>query len=172
MGRSGSEDGDDSDYDEFFDDCFPLALGIARRLIGNQTEAEDVAVEALGRAYAHWPKLKDVSYRRAWVVRVTTNLVLGRARRIRLPMSPSSHAEDLADTAVLRVALVAAMSALPRRQREAVALRYLADLSEADTASAMGISAGAVKTHLYRGLNALRSALGPNPEAGGHLRVR
>jgi RNA polymerase sigma-70 factor (sigma-E family) len=55
--------------------------------------------------------------------------------------------------------VAAALGTLPRRQREAVILRYYADLSEAETAAAMGISQGAVKTHTFRGLTALRGKL-------------
>ena len=52
------------------------------------------------------------------------------------------------------------LSRLPRRQRQVVALRYLSDLSERDVASMLGVSAGAVKTHLHRALGVLRERLG------------
>jgi RNA polymerase sigma factor (sigma-70 family) len=54
---------------------------------------------------------------------------------------------------------VAAMRARPDRQREALVLRYYADLSEAEIATAMKISRGAVKSHTARGMAALRAAL-------------
>ena len=57
------------------------------------------------------------------------------------------------------VAVVAALRHLPDRQREAIVLRYYADLSEAEIATAMGISRGAVKSHTARGMSALRAAL-------------
>ena len=53
-----------------------------------------------------------------------------------------------------------------RRQREVVALRYLADLSEAEVAGAMRISEGSVKQHLHRGLHSLRAILGPDLSEG------
>ena len=56
--------------------------------------------------------------------------------------------------------VVAALRRLPERQREAVALRYYLDLSEADIAAAMGVSAGSVKSHLHRGLASLARDLG------------
>ena len=52
-----------------------------------------------------------------------------------------------------------ALRQLPERQREALALRYYLDLSEAEMAAAMGISAGSVKTHLHRGLASLAGLL-------------
>jgi RNA polymerase sigma factor (sigma-70 family) len=54
---------------------------------------------------------------------------------------------------------VAALRGLPDRQREAIVLRYYADLSEAEIATAMGISRGAVKSHTARGMTALRTVL-------------
>ena len=58
-----------------------------------------------------------------------------------------------------RLDLYAALSKLPKRQRESVILRYLGDLSEAQTADVMGVSVGSVKTHSSRGVAALREAL-------------
>jgi RNA polymerase sigma factor (sigma-70 family) len=58
-----------------------------------------------------------------------------------------------------RSAVVAALRGLPERQREALVLRYYADLSEAEIAATMGISRGAVKSHTARGMSALRAAL-------------
>jgi RNA polymerase sigma factor (sigma-70 family) len=60
----------------------------------------------------------------------------------------------------LRRDLVDALRALPRRQREAVTLRYLADLPEHDTATAMGCSVGTVKSNTAKGLRSLRLDLG------------
>jgi RNA polymerase sigma factor (sigma-70 family) len=61
------------------------------------------------------------------------------------------------DVVAMRAALVEALCSLPRRQREALALRYLADLPEAEVAAALGVSAGSVKTHLHRGIAQLRA---------------
>ena len=58
-----------------------------------------------------------------------------------------------------RAAVVAALRGLPTRQRECLVLRYYADLSEAEIASTLGISAGSVKTHCHRGLAALSKLL-------------
>ena len=58
-----------------------------------------------------------------------------------------------------RSAVIAALRGLPGRQREAIVLRYYADLSEAEIAAAMGISRGAVKSHTARGMAVLRAVL-------------
>jgi RNA polymerase sigma factor (sigma-70 family) len=68
-------------------------------------------------------------------------------------------AEHGALIALQRDAVVAALQGLTARQREAIVLRYYADLSEAEIAAAMGISRGAVKSHTARGMAALRAAL-------------
>jgi DNA-directed RNA polymerase specialized sigma24 family protein len=54
MGGSRRE-GAEAEFDLFFDECLPAVMSLARRLTGNTADAEDVAVEALGRACAHWP---------------------------------------------------------------------------------------------------------------------
>jgi len=74
-----------------------------------------------------------------------------------LPDMPS--AEQGAISLPERSAVITALRTLPPRQREALVLKYYADLSDAQTAAAMGISQGAVKSHTARALAALRSVL-------------
>jgi RNA polymerase sigma factor (sigma-70 family) len=61
--------------------------------------------------------------------------------------------------------MVAALSQLPRRQREVIALRHLGGFSERDIADALGISTNSVKTHSDRALHALRKRFGSDMEA-------
>jgi RNA polymerase sigma factor (sigma-70 family) len=68
-------------------------------------------------------------------------------------------AESFAVAAVERAEVLAALRSLPRRQRETLILRYYSDLSEAQIAETLGISQGAVKSHAFRGLAALRTLL-------------
>jgi RNA polymerase sigma factor (sigma-70 family) len=75
------------------------------------------------------------------------------------PAPDEPSAEHGAMALLERTAVVAALRALPERQREAIVLRYYADLSEAQIAGAMGISRGAVKSHTARGMAALRTTL-------------
>lgn len=152
-------------FEEAFDELFSRAFRVARRILNDPATAEDVAAEALARAYAHWRKIGDQPWREGWVVRVATNLALDVARR-RNRMTDAAMSEGASDgrdddAVAVRLALVDAMARLPKRQREVVALRHLAGLSEAETAAALKVSAGSVKTHLSRGLAALRSRLGP-----------
>ena len=75
------------------------------------------------------------------------------------PSPDVPSAEQSAIALLERSAVIAALRALPPRQREALVLRYYADLSEAQIASAMGISKGAVKSHAARGMSSLRTVL-------------
>jgi RNA polymerase sigma factor (sigma-70 family) len=79
------------------------------------------------------------------------------ATLVALPDMPSAETSTL--DAYEQAVVIAALRRLPSRQREALVLRYYADLSEADIAEAMGISRGAVKSHAARGLAALRQIL-------------
>lgn len=148
-------------FEESFDDLFRRAFRVARRILGDPAAAEDVAAEAMARAYAHWRKIGDQPWREGWVVRVATNHALDVARsRNRMTEATIADQGREDDDVAVRLALVEAMARLPKRQREVVALRHLAGLSEAETAAALRVSAGSVKTHLSRGLASLRSRMG------------
>ncbi len=147
-------------FDDEFDRLFGRAYSVARRLTADASLAEDIAAEALARTYAHWRRVRTYEYRDAWVARVATNLAIKATRRRRI--EPALDAADPNDALVLRLALVDALERLPRRQREAVALRYLADLSVDDVARTMGVSAGTVKQSVHRALRTLRTSLGPD----------
>lgn len=161
---------EDDDFEAAFDALFAAARRIAVRLVGNGAEADDAAAEALARAYARWSKVRDLDYRDAWVMRVTANVALDVLRRSRQPL-PAASADtiDPADAAVTRLALAQALRRLPRRQRDVVVLRYLADLSEATVAESLGVSAGSVKQHAHRAIDALRHTLGPGFLTGQEL---
>lgn len=152
----------DESFEEVFDELFRRAVRLARRIVGDSASAEDIAAEAMARAYARWPQIHALPWRDGWVLRVTTNLAIDTARIRSRPWKSQiieSHA-DGADAVAVQLALLAALRALPRRQREAIGLRYLADFGEAEVAETLGVSAGTVKTHLHRGVATLRRRLG------------
>lgn len=152
----------DPEFEAMFHEVYPAALAAVTRFVSSRSAAEDLAAEAFARAFARWGHVRTLAWRDAWVMRVAINLAIDstRARRPRLFAPPASRFEE---TAADRLALADAMGRLPRRQREVVALRYLADLSEHDVAEVLGISMGSVKTHLSRGLDRLREELGGDP---------
>jgi RNA polymerase sigma-70 factor (sigma-E family) len=149
----------DDGFRAAFDRSFPGAERVAYRITGDSAVAQELAAEALTRLFVRWPRFVDHKHVDAWVLRVVTNLAIGVVRT-RRPNTKgveagSSHEEHV----VLRMALAEALARLPRRQRQVVVLRYLSDLSEADVAVALGVSAGSVKAHLHRGLASLRASL-------------
>lgn len=145
----------DAEFEAFFRAMLPKAIAVAERVAGDRAAAEDAAVQALAKAHVRWTRLCDQPWREAWVLRVTVNEAIDALPR-RLALPPAAHLADLADAVSLRLTLRAALRSLPRRQREAIALRYLVGLSEADVARALDVSASTVKTHLRRGLDVLR----------------
>jgi RNA polymerase sigma-70 factor (sigma-E family) len=169
-GNRGTQDGDrhkgtalmppplPDGFDLAFENLYRLAYRVAYRILGDQGDAEDVAQETLARAVVRWSRLKDRP--EGWVTRVASNLAIDRYRRRRRPAAPMTGPVGLVDPHLgERGDLVVALRRLPRRQREAVVLRYLGDLSEAQVALEMGCSVGAVKSHGARGLTALRRHL-------------
>jgi RNA polymerase sigma-70 factor (sigma-E family) len=159
----------DEAFEALFDGEHARCCAVARRLTGDAELARDLAAEAFARAWSHWPRLRRSDAPAAYVMRTLVNLTIdARRRRGRAPQGPAPLDEVGADDVAARLALVEALRRLPRRQREVVVLRHLADLSEADVAARLGVSAGTVKTQLHRGLAALRAQLGPlaPPEVG------
>ena len=149
-----------------FHDLYRLAYRVAYRILGDRSDAEDVAQEALARAALRWSRLHERP--EGWVSRVAANLAIDRYRRRRrqpqIPMGPVGVVDAKLGE---RGDLVVALRKLPRRQREVVVLRYLADFSEADVAVALGCSVGTVKSQASRGLSSLRRHLGGPADTDG-----
>lgn len=153
----------DPTFEAAFHDLYPRAVRSAQRLLGDTAAAEDVAAEALARTFAEWPRVQFLPYREAWVLRVTLNLALDTVRK-KVPFVRPAPAIDAEEVATLRVALWAALKSLPRRQREIVVLRHIAGLTDAEIAESLEISPLTVKTHMARGIAALRKRLGTRDE--------
>lgn len=165
---------DERDFVEFFYEVEVPLRRFAERIAPPGLDPEDLAAEGLARAYARWPRLRQIPYRRAWLFRVTANVALDGRRRIGTSLRHAAGDAPLTegapdrssteDEVTRRATLRAALVALPRRQREALALRYLGDLSLGEAAGAMSVSTETVKTHCERGLRELRRTLGPTFE--------
>jgi RNA polymerase sigma-70 factor (sigma-E family) len=128
----------------------------AFKLLGDRHEAEDIAQEACARACLRWRRLDNPE---AWSVRVASNLAIDRWRRTQRENVHTRTDDTVAPDDGVRIDLYRALAQLPRRQRETVVLRYIADLTEQQTAAALGCKPGTVKTHAARGLQALRATL-------------
>lgn len=141
---------------------------LAVLLMHDNDMAEEIAQDAFVALHQHWGRLRDpdkaVAYLRSSVVnRARSALrhrgVVDRFLRRQPDQRTAPSAEVGALDAQLHGEILAAVRLLPARQREALALRYYLDLSEAQTAAAMGVSHGAVKSHTSRALSALRRTL-------------
>ena len=138
-----------------------IAHRVAFRILGDRSDAEDVAQEALARALVRWRRVAP--YAEPWTATTASNLAIGIWRRRGRPLPAPPHPPAEHDTRVTdRLELVRLLGDLPRRQRDVIVLRYLADLPEAAVATALGCSVGSVKRHAHRGLAALRLAVDPN----------
>jgi RNA polymerase sigma-70 factor (sigma-E family) len=129
-------------------------------MLGDRQSAEDVVQEAFCGLFRAWDRLPGeanfLAYLRASVVNGCRTVIRRRKRTpqsLAVPPAPSAEASMLVGEE--RRATVAALRRLPPRQREALVLRYFADLPERETAEAMGISRGTVKSTTARGLAAL-----------------
>jgi RNA polymerase sigma-70 factor (ECF subfamily) len=152
---------DRADFEVWFRGLYPSALRVGLRLLGNASAAEDAVSDAFCRALIKWELVGGLAYRDAWLLRVVANVSIDQVRRRRgISLAPSGHQGREDDAVILRLALVAALRGLPKRQREAIALHYLAGLTTAEVASYMDISAESVKEHISRGTSRLRDRLG------------
>ena len=138
-------------------------LHTAFGLCGDWQHAEDLVQQALVTLARRWPEVGTNPLGYAYRCLVRANIDRWRLVRRRPEVLLDPHAfstvEPVNGAALLEDQLVvlAALRALPRRQRAIVVLRYLQDMSEADTAAALGISVGAVKSGASRGLATLRA---------------
>jgi RNA polymerase sigma-70 factor (sigma-E family) len=144
-------------------------IRLAIVMLGERTAAEDVVQEAFFGLYRHWSGLADpanaLAYVRSAVLNGCRNVLRVRGRAVRLGTAAVDEpvVGESADAATLvgeeHHEVLAAIRALPDRQREALVLRYYLDMSEKETASAMGISQGTVKSTTSRAVAALARML-------------
>src|SRR5262245_60215808 len=143
---------------------------LATLLLDDTGRAEEIVSDAYVAMHANWRRLDDtdkaLAYLRATVVNRSRSALRHRrvverhaVRTTRDAQATAPSAEAGALARVQHDAVLATLAELPARQREALVLRYYADLSEAEIAEAMGCSRGAVKSHAARGMAALRNRM-------------
>jgi RNA polymerase sigma-70 factor (ECF subfamily) len=155
------------------DRCYAIAL----RVLGNSHDAEEVAQDALVRAYralTGYPteRIRDLRLR-PWLATIVVNLCRNRTRRHTTPSTPleplvevglepaAARADEparIADRAVDREHLAALLATLPDRYRIPVVLRHVDDLSYAELSEVLGRPEGTIKAQVSRGLAILRAA--------------
>ena len=142
------------------------ALGLARRILGNEAMAEDIVQDAFLRVWINAPRWRPQAQFRTWIYRIVVNLCLNAKRRAPdLPLAAAEHVADPARSADAQLEarerdrrLAAAVDALPERQRAAIVLTYQEGLGNAEVADVLDTSISGVETLLVRAKRALRAA--------------
>jgi RNA polymerase sigma-70 factor (sigma-E family) len=154
-------------FERLVTEHWPALVRTAALLLRDGSMAEDVVADALVACLKRREQISDQDLLLAYVRKAVVNTARSAMRRQRVaiahrPRPAPDHpgADEGAIARLERDAVVAALKRLPRRRREALVLRFYGDLSEKQTAAAMGCSVGAVKGYTSRGLAALEQELG------------
>lgn len=158
-------------FEGWYRDEHPRLVAVLAVECGDVEVARDAASEAFARALERWERVGAMASPSAWTYKVALNFVRRRKRRAGLervtlrrqaPPAPVPPAD-------LSPELWAAVRALPNRQRRAVALRYMADLTEPRIAEVMDVAPGTVAATLHAARRTLAVRLGdPTPEETRH----
>jgi len=139
---------------------------LASLLLDDVGACEEVVQDAFVRLHTGWGRVRDAERAPAWLRSAVLNGARSRLRRRQVAGRHVVAVPDDAESAEAGALIderhrvvIAALRRLPERQREALALKFYLDLSEAEIAAAMGVSAGSVKTHVHRGLATLSELL-------------
>jgi RNA polymerase sigma-70 factor, ECF subfamily len=153
------------DFLDLLDDHGQTLMAMLRRLCGNAHDAEDAFQDAAVRVWRALPARPKLRNRQAWLMTIGYHTFLDAQRRRKTHgellevadgnVSPQREAERSED----RQRVQAAIAELPRETREVIVLHYVGGLSLSQTAAAMGISEGTVKSRLSRAIDKLRSIL-------------
>jgi RNA polymerase sigma-70 factor (sigma-E family) len=144
----------------------PGALRFATILTGDPDLAQDFVQDAFVRLYGRWHDLRSADAIGAYVRRTIVNLHYSKLRRLKLERAHQKRTQEVGAAEIpdigthdeLRVALLK----LPVRQRAALALRFYEDLTDRQTADALGCSVRAARSLVARAMESLRTELGEN----------
>jgi RNA polymerase sigma factor (sigma-70 family) len=166
-----ARDGDVGAFEELVTRYQGIAFRVAWLVVRNRGDAEDAVQDAFVKAYYAMPRYRPGAPFRPWILRIVTNEARNRGRSsrrreglaLRLAATEEANQVPPPEVAVLdradAEALVAALGRLPERDRLVIAYRYLFEMSEAETAEAMEVRPGTVKSRLSRALVRLRTEL-------------
>ena len=161
MGNQGNGSNDGWEWSEARRICLRMAYRYAK----NPSEAEDIAQDALLRAWRRRSTLRDEASRNQWLATIVRNEAFRQHARVRpTPVATIELHEGAEDERVMatveRADLQAALDRLSERDRQLVRLRYEEDLTQATIARRLGVPEGTVKVRLHRVRHKLREAIG------------
>ncbi|WP_134740046.1 SigE family RNA polymerase sigma factor [Nocardioides sp. 503] len=155
----------DTEFAAYAEEAWPALVRSAVFLGCRRPEAEDLAQTTLTHCYASWARVRAADNRDAYVYRMLVNSLRDSRRRRwwgerptdELPEGPAAGRTDETARVDTADAIHRAMTGLSKVNRDVVVLRYFAQLTEQQTAEALGIPAGTVKSRLSRALRQLAS---------------
>jgi RNA polymerase sigma-70 factor (sigma-E family) len=130
-------------------------------LTADRSRAEDLVQTALVKVADRWARLRTGdpdAYARTCIVRDNISIWRHRRRELLVAVAPDQPTPDLSAAVDRRLALASALATLSPRQRSVLVLRYYVDLTEQQTAEALGLSVGTIKAHSHQALKKLRTA--------------
>jgi RNA polymerase sigma-70 factor (ECF subfamily) len=151
------------EFEERLAECGPLAYRVARGVLRNDADAEDVAQDALLRAYRRFDRLRDPLRFRAWLVRIVFRLALDRARSAKrrevretewahpARRAAPPNAEELAASSEFQAHFDLAMDALPGKLRLVLLLSAMEGHTLEEVAAMLRLPVGTVKSRLFVG---------------------
>ena len=150
-------------FDEFYAAELPRLVALARGLCPAHL-AEDVAQEAMLVAYRRWGEVSELERPDLWIRRTCANLAVSQFRRrmveLRATARLAGRRQPPIELSESGEEFWAAVRALPQRQAQSAALRYVYDMPVVEIATTLGTSEGTVKQHLSRARHALAARLG------------
>ena len=147
---------------EFLHTRYPRLVAAVALVCGSRPAAEDAVQEALLRAWERSEKGEEIESLNAWASTVSLNVARSGLRRLMAERRARSRLgrDFVPETWGDRIDVERALASLPRRQREAVVLRYYLQMDTREVAEALGVQEGTVKSTLSRARTALAGALG------------
>jgi RNA polymerase sigma-70 factor (ECF subfamily) len=154
------------DFEVFFDEEYGRLLRLMFAMTGDRSEAEEVAQEAMTRAFERWDRVGAMKSPAGYVYRTAVNLDRSRLRRLKLRASrPREIGGGHVPEPEVVGELVGALASLPRGQREAVLLVEWLGLDTAEAGRILGISASSVRSRVHRAKSALQAEAGDDEDA-------
>ena len=145
------------DCEEFIRARLPRLMRLARALTLDEHAAADLVQDSLEKLIMKWSRVTGDPD--AYVRAIMVNQRVTSWRKVRYERVTDRVPEAAVSDVEVDHEVIDALRALPRAQRAVIALRYLEDLTEADTAQVLGCSVGTVKSHTARAMASLRASL-------------
>jgi RNA polymerase sigma-70 factor (sigma-E family) len=150
---------DEHPLQQLYRDEYRSLVRLASLMIDDVGTCEEIVQDAFANVLARWSTVRDEAKAAAFIRSAVLNGARSHLRHrvvaMRHPQAAPPDASSAEDATVDHDDLIRRLRSLPRRQMEALVLRFYLDLPESEMAAAMGVTVGSVKTHVHRGLAAL-----------------